>query len=552
MPNKNRMAIPVLVLIGFVAILSCCCPDAWAMIFKPHDGTLWDVSVLYSQGKYYAVMMHGKNEEGEFGWGKPRYIFLASSADGVHWEEEGRVIEEKALDTICGKPFVARIADRFILNHGTMYGVSGQFLRFYESEDLKTWTYLYTSQPDRRWYTPLDTPGTRWDHMYMIPKEQEDPSAGYWGYGVGVSKPGVVQGPMMMQSTNGRHWEILPPPEMEWGDVPPSMMEYSGCERIGGKYYLIGGNFIGATLGIERGAGYGVWTAISDDPRGPFRPDTKAHRLCGIQEKGNAAKNMVWLAAFARGKDNELLVSNSANIQRRTWMLPLRKAVVDSEGHLRLHWWPGNEALRGEHVPLKTTSVSLERPLENNKEYSMFELPEKLDVLKGFIFEGAFHVKEPTVVGEPHSRRHAVGFILPESEKRIKAIELGIGSPKGRASVIGILEPTDSHGSSSALSAESANNREFQFHPEDTTCDGFHATVTGVSPGEHTFRLLVRIGCFELYIDDQLMQTFFFEPGVETVGLFTRNADVVFRDLKIWHMSLPRSYLPFPLESKEK
>jgi len=532
-----------------LVLWSCLAIPSFGFIYNPQGGVIWDPSVFYHQGKYYVVTMYGLSEEGEHIWGNARFLGLASSDDGVHWENQGPIIHRYCKDMNYGKACVRKLADgRFILNHGSFYGTSGgQIMGFFLSDDLKDWELLYQKEPDQRWYTRA-----RWDHMYMMPKKHDDPSAGYWGYGVAQCRDDVVQGPFMMQSKDGITWETLPPPKMDWGNVPPYLMEYSGCERIGDKYYLIGGNFVGTKPGLDKRGGYAVCTAIADDPLGPFRPDDKAFRLCGIERRGNPSKNMTWLAAFARGKDGELLVSNSALIQSRTWMLPLRKAVVDPQGHLRLHWWPQNEALRGEPVPLKTTTVSLERPLEKNKEYSMFELPEKLDVLKGFIFEGTFHVKEPTVVGEPHSRRHAVGLFLPESQKRIKAIELGIGSPKGRASVIGILEPADANGSSSAPSAESANSRQFQFHPEDTTCDGFHATVTGVAPGEHTFRLLVRIGCFELYIDDQLMQTFFFEPGVETVGVFTRNADVDFRDLKMWHMSLPPSYIPFPLESKEK
>jgi len=409
-----------------------------------------------------------------------------------------------------------------------------QLLRFYESTDMKNWTYLYTSQPDPTWYKSLGDPGNRWDAMYMIPKEEGDPSAGYWGYGVGWSKPGVVQGPMMMQSTDGRNWEVLSPPKMDWGDVPPSLMEYSGCERIGGKYYLIGGQFIGSNLGIDRSAGYGIWTAISDHPRGPFRPDKNAYRLCGIQKRDE--ENMVWLAAWVRGKDNELLVSNSVSIQRRTWMLPLRKAVVDSEGHLRLHWWPGNVALCGEEVPLKTDHVFLQAA-EPEKEFNLFELPEELDVQQGFVFEGMFTVKAPIVSGTKN-RRTAIGLFMPETETQSKAIELEVGPPDGRESVIGLLK--------------SLPDGEFQLHAQDITRDGFHATMTGVEPGEHHFRLLVRIGCFELYIDDKLMQTYFFEPGVKSVGVFTRNLEAEFKNLRIWKMSLPRSPFPFSPDSESK
>ena len=55
---------------------------------------------------------------------------------------------------------------------------------------------------------------------------------------------------------------------------------------------------------------------------------------------------------------------------------------------------------------------------------------------------------------------------------------------------------------------------------------------------EHRFRLLVRRGMFELYIDDMLMQTYLYKPGSGKVGFLAHNANVVFRDVQAWNMSL--------------
>jgi hypothetical protein len=76
-----------------------------------------------------------------------------------------------------------------------------------------------------------------------------------------------------------------------------------------------------------------------------------------------------------------------------------------------------------------------------------------------------------------------------------------------------------------------------QFQSEDVTSKGC-ATVTGIEHGkEHNFRLLVRRGMFELYIDDMLMQTYVYEPGSGKVGFLAHNADVVFRDVQAWNMA---------------
>ena len=157
----------------------------------------------------------------------------------------------------------------------------------------------------------------------------------------------------MMESPDGRTWTVLPPASILWpSDMQAcSHFEYGGCERFGGKYYLIGGYG-----GIQGFAGYSMFTLVADDPRGPFRPDVDALRLCGCSNK-----NVAWLAAWCRG-NGELLVSNYASMAPddwAPWLLPLRKPIIDQQGHLRLAWWPANERLKGEALPLKENSISL-------------------------------------------------------------------------------------------------------------------------------------------------------------------------------------------------
>ena len=55
--------------------------------------------------------------------------------------------------------------------------------------------------------------------MYILPKEPGKPQAGYWGYAVANPKPGLTPGPGMLQSADGAAWDVLPPAEVQWGDV---------------------------------------------------------------------------------------------------------------------------------------------------------------------------------------------------------------------------------------------------------------------------------------------------------------------------------------------
>ena len=266
------------------------------MIYRTDSGRLWDPSVIWYKDSYWAVMMYGAEPVDNFKW---TGCMLASSTDGVHWKDEGEVIRERELDRGCQffKAFFGRLTGHFVLDHGVATPDGQDILRFYESYDLREWKYLFSSSPDSRWYGVKGEPH-RWDHMYMLPKEEDNPSAGYWGHVVAVPKAGTPPGVGMMQSADGRDWEVLPPAPIDWPDVLPARdhFEWGGCERIGDKYYLIGGtnNYISK--------GYSMYTLVSDDPCGPFRPDVEAFRLCGTSTDA-AGWGVSFLAGWSRGND---------------------------------------------------------------------------------------------------------------------------------------------------------------------------------------------------------------------------------------------------------
>lgn len=479
-----------------------------AMIYKPSKGVMWDPSVLYHDGTYYAFMMYDKTGLGGLNAG---HCLLATSRDGVHWKDEGVILKEYEEGCRFFKCFVAKCGDRFIMNHGVFRPTTGgnwhqDTLRFYESTDLKNWKYISSSKPDTRWYV---RPG-RWDHMYMLPKEDGNPEAGYWGYVVSVPKQGVNM-PGMMQSSDGLKWEVLPPAGAEWGDTPSrNNLEYGGCERIGGKYYLIGGG-AGYYMG---NSGYSMFTMVGDGPRGPFRPDVEAFRLCGTSRHGGT-----WLAAWCRGKGGELLISDYANPcgdVRHPFLLPLRKAVVDGAGHLRLGWWKGNEALKGEPESLDKSKVKLDATGKPDG-YALSYLDTTFNTGQGIVLEGK--VKALSYGDNP-----AVGFVLEEGPDQSMSMLLGIGEPNERETHVGRLVR--------------ASDGTTVFTSMDVTGKGC-ATVTGIEPGrERTFRLLVRAGFFELYIDDLLVQTFNCPYCSGRLGFVVRDSSAELVDLLAWKMSL--------------
>jgi len=484
--------------------------DLGAMVFRPDKGSMWDPSILWQDGQYYAFMMYDTD-------GDDAYCLLATSPDGVHWTDQGTIISEheRADGGSFFKCYVAKFGDKFIMNHGVGRCANGRMvrqdeMRFFQSKDLRHWEYITSTNPDSRWYRQ-----DRWDHMYMLPKEEGRPEAGYWGYVVAVPQTGFDL-PAMMQSVDGLKWEVLPPAKTEWGDTPPkNHFEYGGCERIGGKYYLIGGTF--NYMGSQ---GYNAFTLIGDGPRGPFRPDDGAFRLCGT-----SGKPLTWAAAWVRGKD-ELLISNYTFMKHgtsRPWLLPLRKPVIDQAGHLRMGWWQGNEALKGRRLSLEENNIRLNaggRP----GNHEMLYLGENFDLGSGLILEG--RVKAQAMAqGERAAINPIAGFVLEEKAGLAMAVRLGIGKAEGRETHIGRLS-TDKDG-------------QWNFASEDVTGKGC-ATVTGLADGqEHSFRLLCRLEMFELYIDDLLMQTYVYEPGRGKVGFLAGDCEARFSDLRAWAMSLP-------------
>ncbi len=470
------------------------------MLYQPTAGTMWDPSILWHDGVYYAFYMLQRH--GSPYWGD--CVGLATSTDGVHWREEAPVLDLafRAHPQVY-KMFVARCGERFIMNHGAFTGRPGtgnDTLCFWESTDLRHWTFLHETHPDPRWYRETEE---RWDHMYMLPKEEGRPAAGWWGYPVTVPRPELVTAGHacgLMDSADGVTWAPREPPVFLWGDTPPlDYLEIGGVERLDGRYYLIGG-----TVPYLDNRLYAMYTFVADAPTGPFRPDREAYRLCGAEAPpaGQPAGNtgVQWLAAFARGH-NELLVSNYLSDDpdhvTAPWMLPLRAAVV-ANGHLRLGYWRGNDAAKGAALPL---------PGQAEARDTTTWLP-AFDPRAGGILEGVLTVT-------PSRDGCRAGFALEEAPGRDRAILLAADVPH-----TDIVARAD--GAETLL---------------DLTGPG-SACVAGLTPGVHTVRLWARRRIFELYLDDRLVQAYRIPTFTGRVGLTADGGTATLSALRGWGMNL--------------
>ena len=471
------------------------------MLYRPDKGAIWDPSVLWWEGNYHAFMMYSRDTGNGLEAG---HCIKAISPDGVRWRTDAVVIEEPEREKKWKfyKCFVGRCGDRFIMDYGIARPEGQDVLRFYKSADMIHWKPLFSSRPDPRWYgLPPDM--HRWDHMYILPKEEGNPQAGFWGHPVSAPKPFDRGGVGMMQSPDGLTWEVLPPAPIDFPAGLPVVnhLEWGGCERFGGRYYLIGdGEYLGSK-------GYGMYWLTADEPTGPFRIDPDVPRLCG-----NSHVNLSWLAAWCRGR-GEVLISNYASPvpgDLAPWLLPLRQPVLDARGRLRLGWWKGNEALKGVQTMVEKRDLAL----AGTNGVSILDSGIPFNEDRGVVIEGRIRAAA-------HGDGPGAGPALFEPDGKAMTVLLGVGEPDGRETQTGRADPADG-----------------AFELMDSV-GRYSACVTGVEDGrEHSFRLLSRIGLFELYVDDLLVQTFFYNRGEGRIGLAARNAQVTVSGLKAWNMLL--------------
>lgn len=454
-------------------------------------------------------------------------VFLATSEDGVHWKDFGCVIEA---------PFpvwammVYRCEDGYILNHGSFDSDGKQnVIKLWKSADLLHWEYTgeeYDVFPDYEQCSPR----SRLDCMYVL----REPD-GYYG---------IATGPQwLFRSADGLRWESLPTPKIEWGDFPPSPMEpeegvfeVAGCEKIGGKYYLIGGwfNYMGYP-------GYGDYVLAADALTGPYRPVAPKYRFNGHSDR--------WVCLWARylTKRDELLFSSYmvdgySYECGTTWLPPLKKVCATAGGGIAPRWWAGNEALKGERaafsgkefsaVPFLQSCGRAECggaiALQTHKQYSSL-FREKTDLFgvflktpapqKGMVLEGKVLLYNDS----PRDIASAAGFYLPETESS------GTGILIGNCGYVRIGRLFSKDG-------------EVCFSVEDESRTGICATTTRMETGkEHAFRLLAKENMFEIYLDDGLVQTFNTAHDPQTqplcpagIGFLVENGKARFSDLRMW------------------
>jgi len=469
--GKARIAKGKLILDGKNSYAICTWPEGpldrtpQTIFYKARSrktGNMWDVWLHYHDKTYYLYYLANSG-------GRWDNISMAKSPDGVHWREIGRVLAKGPGVTWMGtgstwkSPHFSK-DKKFFINFSEWKGPR-QTIFFAESKDPVNWKRLgneYEFKQDERWYKPRG----RWDCIWTIAR----PGGGLYGYWTATPKPETGGRFGFGETLDGARWKALKPPKVHGvggGEV-------GAIEKIGGKYYMMFGN---------RGR---MVTLTAEKPEGPFHAAKKNFSLLA---------GHTYFSRFFPSPDGVLVCHHSIARNRQVSFAPLKQAVLDKDGTLRLGWWKGNEKMKHDSVPVKPPADA------KGDKNSAVMLGNTFDVAKGVILEGE--------------------LTLPKSKDAPRrGLYIECGKDQGAAVLIdsaGLAQLGPVKKDGSAFRAEKTVNREMAF----------------AKPAK--FRLLLKGSLLEFYLDDILIECFSL-PAAATgrIGLFTGGNSDSISAIKGW------------------
>jgi hypothetical protein len=303
-------------------------PEIQSMFYKashPQTGNMWDAWLYLHEGTYYLYYLANKGRR--WRWDN---ISMATSKDGVHWLEVGRVLKKGPGVTWMGtgSTWISpnhKKDGKFFMNFSEWKGPR-QTIFFAESTDLLHWKRLgdeFEFKQNEQWYKPKG----RWDCIWTIAR----PGGGLYGYWTATPKAETGGRFGFGETLDGVRWKALAPPKVSGvggGEV-------GAIEKIGEKYYMMFGNHP-----VMR-------TLVADKPEGPF-----------VAAKKNLSflSGHTYFSRFFRVPGALLVNHHSIARNSQVSFPPLKTAVVDKEGTFRLGWWKGNEKMKHSSISVKQPS----------------------------------------------------------------------------------------------------------------------------------------------------------------------------------------------------
>ena len=316
-------------------------------------GNMWDTWLFSHEGTFYLYYL--ANAQGQ--WDN---ISMASSSDGVHWQEIGRVLSKGRGVTWMGtgstwkSPHFEQDA-KFFMNFSEWKGPR-QTIFFAESKDLIHWTRLaneYEFVQDERWYER----NGRWDCIWVIPR----PGGGLYGYWTATPRAESGGRFGFGETLDGITWKALEPPKV----TGVGEGEVGAIEKIGNQYYMMFG-----TGGL-------MVTLVADRPEGPFRAAHSNFRLLA---------GHTYFSRFFPTPEGLLVNHHSIARDGQVYFGTLKATRLDAAGALRLGWWPGNEKLK--HRAIAITSS----PVPSGPALTVAMVETEFDPQRGLVLEGTLRL----------------------------------------------------------------------------------------------------------------------------------------------------------------
>ncbi len=434
---------------------------------KPETGHIWDTWLLLHEGTYYLYYLAATHRPTpDQPWDNTS---VATSSDGVHWTEVGPILVKKPEATWMGtgstwiNPAPELGGAKFQMNFSEWTGPR-QTIFMAESDDLLNWTRLsdeFEFVQDERWYHREG----RWDCIWTIDR----PGGGLYGYWTATANDETNGQFGFGESLDGRTWTALQPPVVHGFEKPDVGGEVGAIEPLGDRYIMM--------------FGYGqMHTLLADAPEGPFTLATVNTKLLG---------GHTYFSRFLRTDEHLFVNHHSIARDGAVYMAPLKCAAEDDAGAVRLMYWSGNDALKGDAIEVEAPSLA------NGPAATLLDTT--FDAETGFILEGS--------------------LALPDAGCAPRGIYLECEPGKGPAILFdagGVATLGDMNADGSALEVIFTENRECAFG----------------SPAR--FRLMLQRDLIEFYLDDVLIECFSL-PGVATgkLGFITDDAIAV-TDLRAW------------------
>ena len=339
----------------------------------------------------------------------------ATSPDGVHWTDHGTMMTQFDEGVQCpstgsgsgsvwkayknGRSGGGAGSSSSSLDKGDMYVINyshGGVIRFMTAPTPRgPWTPVGSTakatktladgfgpgrrparpQDGRQWYNG------RWDTANGWPAPPADstsndapgsaPKMYFWISATAIGANNTKQ-VGHASSVDGVNWTAQPPAVVtDWGNhsFQGGPFESGGCAFVASvkKWYCLNG-FRGSWMSVDGTRGMG--TFVSDHPGGPYaiakkNPLIMAYKSCAyLPQSCDAATYFArfWLRYDTPDPSSppELLVVHQSYSQTTsmTYLAPLKLAVVDEEGTMRLHYWPKNDLMKGPKLPLVTSSAA--------------------------------------------------------------------------------------------------------------------------------------------------------------------------------------------------